>query len=93
MESHFRLWIKENEVYIAGAMAHIRCVFKMQDSENEAIILLQLEDYKYCQTPSDKVLNTVGSFSLLDLFYHSLSTTTSIMDCQLLRQNFVKKSQ
>ena len=28
----------------------------MQDSENEAIILLQLEDYKYCQTPSDKVL-------------------------------------
>ena len=37
-------------------MAHIRCVFKMQDSENEAIILLQLEDYKYCQTPSDKVL-------------------------------------
>ena len=47
MESHFRLWIKENEVYIAGAMAHIRCVFKMQDSEYEAIILLQLEDYKY----------------------------------------------
>ena len=31
-------------------------IFKMQDSENEAIILLQLEDYKYCQTPSDKVL-------------------------------------
>ena len=56
MESHFRLWIKENEVYIAGAMAHIRCVFKIQDLENEAIILLQLEDYKYCRTPSDKVL-------------------------------------
>ena len=56
MESHFRLWIKENEVYIAGAMAHIRCVFKMQDSENEAIILLQLEDYKNSQNPSYKVV-------------------------------------
>ena len=46
-------------------MAHIRCVFKMQDSENEAIILLQLEDYKYCRTPSDKVL--------LLTFFHRLT--------------------
>ena len=45
-------------------MAHIWCVFKMQDSENEAIILLQLEDYKYCQSPPDKVL-------LLTFFHRS----------------------
>ena len=50
----------------------------MQDSENEAIILLQLEDYKYFQSLPDKVL-LLTFFHRLTCFETEFEVWTGLM--------------